>query len=98
PYVSQQITMSCCRCTAPFGKPVEPDEYCQYAGSSRDVTAASSVAEAFAIRSSYDVYGPGKPPATSTCLRYFASASAGPASARSGAETTATLARLSFRK
>ena len=81
-----------------MGKPVEPDEYCQYAGSSREVSVAASVDDAFAIRSSYATNAPGAPPATSTCFRYFASASAGPASASSAAETTATLARLSFRK
>jgi len=44
--------MSWCRWTAPFGNPVDPDEYCQKAASSRDVGAASSVADALAIRSS----------------------------------------------
>jgi hypothetical protein len=47
--------MSWCRWTAPLGKPVEPDEYCQYAGSSREVGAAARLVDALPMRSSKDV-------------------------------------------
>ena len=50
--VSLHTTMSWWRWTAPLGNPVEPDEYSQNAGSSRDVGAASRRGDAFATRSS----------------------------------------------
>src|SRR2546423_7230869 len=40
-YVSQQTTMSCCRCTAAFGVPVVPEVYSQNATSSLVVAAGA---------------------------------------------------------
>src|SRR5262249_60579527 len=37
--------MSCCRCTIPFGLPVEPEEYIQNAMSSRCVSAGARAAD-----------------------------------------------------
>jgi N-formylglutamate deformylase len=44
--------MSCCRCTAPFGRPVEPEDYSHSAGSSLDVSAASRREDALSIHAS----------------------------------------------
>ncbi len=46
--------MSCCRCTMPFGRPVEPDEYIQNAMSSRWVSAGGSRPVGRASHSSAD--------------------------------------------
>ena len=37
--------MSCCRCTIPLGRPVEPEEYIQKAMSLRSVPAGASLSE-----------------------------------------------------
>ena len=90
--------MSCWRCTTPLGKPVEPEEYSQKHASSLEVAAASSVEAARESHASKPICAPLGLPATTTCLRWVARERMGPASARSGSEMTATLARLSFRK
>ena len=46
--------MSCCRCTMPFGRPVDPDEYIQNAMSSRWVSAGGSRPVGRASHSSAD--------------------------------------------
>ena len=51
--------MSCCRCTMPFGRPVDPDEYIQNAMSSRWVSAGGSRPAGRASHSSADCVATG---------------------------------------
>src|SRR5712692_232798 len=97
-YESEQTSMSRWRWTAPFGNPVEPDEYSQKAGSSFEVSAQSQETDASATHLSYDVWDAGAEPTTTTCARCGADSAAAPTSVQRGSETTRTLAALSSKK
>ena len=74
--------MSCCRCTIPFGLPVEPEEYIQNAMSSRCVSAGASLPGARASHSALDSMrtGPGAAasPFVTTTAPSFVSRQASP--------------------
>src|SRR2546426_3099995 len=98
-YVSAQTSMSPWRCTAPFGNPVDPDEYSQNATSSFEVSTASNVGASFRIHSSKATgKSPVFLPTTITRRTRSGRTTAALTWSNSDSETMTTFAPLSSRK